>query len=222
MSALALLAASALAGAAPADCGSVAFPARPDVSRVAQDRRVLYAPLVRAIACENNVHPLLLDALVLQESRYNPVAVSHAGAIGLGQLMPGTARMLGVNPHDVRENLTGAARYLRSQLDTFGSVRLALAAYNAGPGRVLERMSVPRIAETQNYVSVVERDFLRAVGQSPARPDASVILVRDGVEVEQGEAGLETAASEPPPQWDVFARFRWEQSQRVEGVYYVQ
>lgn len=79
----------------------------------------------------------LLDALVWTESRYNPLAVSRVGAAGLGQLMPATARELGVsNRFDPMANIDGAARYLRQMLDRFGTVHLALAAYNAGPRAV--------------------------------------------------------------------------------------
>ena len=95
----------------------------------------------------------LLDALIWTESRYNPLAVSSAGAAGLGQLMPGTARDLGVaNRFDPKSNLSGAARYLRQMLDRFGLVHLALAAYNAGPGAVERSGGVPRNGETPDYV----------------------------------------------------------------------
>lgn len=91
--------------------------------------------------------------LVQQESGFNPGAKSHAGAIGLGQLMPGTARDLGVDPNDPIQNLDGSARYLRQQYDTFGDWTNALAAYNAGPGAVQKYGGVPPFAETQNYVA---------------------------------------------------------------------
>ena len=96
----------------------------------------------------------LVDAVAWQESRYNPRARSTAGAIGVMQLMPGTARNLGVtNPHDVRQNVAGGAAYLREQLDRFGNnVPLALAAYNAGPGAVRKYGGIPPYRETQNYV----------------------------------------------------------------------
>ncbi|MDO6758045.1 lytic transglycosylase domain-containing protein [Phaeobacter inhibens] len=100
----------------------------------------------------------LFTALVDQESRFNPRAVSPKGAQGLGQLMPGTARLLGVkNAFDPDENLNGAARYFTAQLERFGSVELALAAYNAGPHRVEEYGGIPPFKETQNYVRVITR-----------------------------------------------------------------
>ena len=85
--------------------------------------------------------------------------MSHAGAIGLSQLMPGTAAGLGVDPWDPVQNMVGGARYLRAQLERFGSADLALAAYNAGPGRVESAgRTVPQITETQVYVlRVLER-----------------------------------------------------------------
>lgn len=95
----------------------------------------------------------LLDALIWTESRYNPTAVSSAGAAGLGQLMPGTARDLGVpNRFDPQANITGAAHYLRQMLDRFGVVHLAVAAYNAGPGAVSRLGRIPLNGETPEYV----------------------------------------------------------------------
>ncbi|MEO7787694.1 MAG: lytic transglycosylase domain-containing protein, partial [Sphingomicrobium sp.] len=96
---------------------------------------------------------------VWQESRWNHQALSAKGAIGLAQLMPATARELGVDPRDPLGNLVGGARYLRQMLDGFGGdVEKALAAYNAGPGRVRRANGIPAIAETQSYVrSIVSR-----------------------------------------------------------------
>lgn len=96
----------------------------------------------------------LVDAVAWQESRYNPHAISTAGAIGVMQLMPGTARQLGVrNPHDAEQNVVGGTAYLRQQLERFGNdVPLALAAYNAGPGAVIKYGGIPPYRETQNYV----------------------------------------------------------------------
>lgn len=114
-----------------------------------------WAPAIQRAATEAGVEPELLAGLVWAESNFNAGAGSHAGAIGLAQLMPGTARGLGVNPHDPQQNLLGGARYLRAQLDRFGSKELALAAYNAGPNRVAQAGGIPRIAETQAYVPKV-------------------------------------------------------------------
>ncbi len=114
-----------------------------------------YIEMATAIAREEGVDPDLFVRLIQQESSFNPDAVSSAGAIGLGQLMPGTAADLGVDPTDPEQNLRGSARYLRQQLDTFGDTRLALAAYNAGPGNVRKYGGIPPFKETQNYVSEI-------------------------------------------------------------------
>ncbi|MEZ5586258.1 MAG: PLxRFG domain-containing protein [Sedimenticolaceae bacterium] len=112
--------------------------------------------LARQIAEEEGIDPELFERQVQQESAFNPQAVSHAGAQGLAQLMPGTAEELGViDPFDPEQNLRGGARYMRQQLDRFNNdPRLALAAYNAGPGRVqrsgLDMKRLP--SETQDYV----------------------------------------------------------------------
>jgi soluble lytic murein transglycosylase-like protein len=116
----------------------------------------VYAAKVRELAQRFDLSPTLIEALVWQESRWRADAVSHKGARGLGQLMPGTARELGVDPNNPYANLEGAARYLRAQLDRFdGDLERALAAYNAGPGRVERAGGVPRIAETRKYVAAI-------------------------------------------------------------------
>lgn len=135
------------------------FPA--NATTIAQSAAVpqRFAGLIEIAAASAKISPALLAALVWQESRWNSQAVSSKGAIGLTQLMPATARDLGVDPRDPVGNLTGGALYLRQQLDHFGGdVEKALAAYNAGPGRVSKANGVPAIAETQAYVrSIVQR-----------------------------------------------------------------
>jgi soluble lytic murein transglycosylase-like protein len=125
-----------------------------------------FAALNAMAAARANVSPTLLAALIWQESRWNPLAVSSRGAIGLAQLMPATARDLGVDPRDPVANLTGGARYLRQLLDGFGgNVEMALAAYNAGIGRVRKVNGIPAIRETQSYVrSIVQRVASLAAG----------------------------------------------------------
>lgn len=117
-----------------------------------------WAATIEAVAARHGIDGRLMAALVWSESNFNPGVVSHAGAMGLAQLMPGTARGLGVDPRDPVANLDGGTRYLRAQLDRFGRLDLALAAYNAGPNRVAAVGRVPHIVETQLYVvRVMER-----------------------------------------------------------------
>jgi hypothetical protein len=113
----------------------------------------------------------LFQALIKQESRFNVAAQSPVGAYGLTQLMPGTASDLGVDRYDVKDNLRGGARYITTQLGRFGNIPHALAAYNAGPGRVIEYGGVPPFAETQGYVRNISKfynEYLAVVGGADA------------------------------------------------------
>jgi len=112
----------------------------------------VYKPMAEAAARKYGVPVDLFNRLVQQESGWNPRAKSRVGAYGLAQLMPGTARALGVNPRDPRQNLEGGARYLAKMHRKFGTWRLALAAYNAGPEAVAKYKGVPPYKETRNYV----------------------------------------------------------------------
>jgi soluble lytic murein transglycosylase-like protein len=114
-----------------------------------------YLAIAKAAATKYGIPEDLFARLVQQESGWNSGAVSSAGAIGLAQLMPLTAASLGVDPTDPVENLNGGARYLKNQYDRFGSWRLALAAYNAGPEAVEKYEGVPPYDETQNYVAAI-------------------------------------------------------------------
>lgn len=114
-----------------------------------------YLDMARSAALKHNVPVDLFLRLVQQESGWNANAVSHKGAQGLAQLMPATAKTLGVDPSDPAENLEGGARYLSEQYRRFNSWRLALAAYNAGPEAVEKYNGVPPYKETQNYVKII-------------------------------------------------------------------
>jgi hypothetical protein len=107
---------------------------------------------------------LFYRANIEVESAYNPGARSPVGAIGLGQLMPDTARDLGVDPHDIAQNLDGSARYLLMMLEQFGDPALALAAYNAGPHAVTRHGGIPPFRETQGHVARVTAVFQRLRG----------------------------------------------------------
>uniref|UniRef100_UPI0040473C77 lytic transglycosylase domain-containing protein n=1 Tax=Yoonia sp. TaxID=2212373 RepID=UPI0040473C77 len=111
--------------------------------------------MARSAARKHGVPEDLFLRLVQQESGWNASARSNKGALGLAQLMPQTARALGVNPLDPVQNLEGGAKYLRRQYEAFGNWRLALAAYNAGPGAVERYNGVPPFRETRNYVRVI-------------------------------------------------------------------
>lgn len=113
----------------------------------------------------HGVDPRLVAAVARRESAFDANAVSHKGACGVMQLMPATARYLGVrNVFDARENIFGGTRYLRTLLDTFdGDLDLALAAYNAGPGAVAKHRGVPPYRETRAYVAAVRASYERSL-----------------------------------------------------------
>lgn len=146
-------------------CAPLSYRPSGFLARSAETRRAAYYGMMSAVACEHGIPTGLFDAVIIRESGYNPIATSTANAYGLAQLMPGTAVGLGVDRYDPLQNMRGGARYLRQQLVRFGQVHLALAAYNAGPGRVRGGM-VPRITETQAYVSNIIANWSRLT--SPA------------------------------------------------------
>ncbi len=139
-------------------------------------------------AQKHNVDANLVRALIKQESNFNPSAVSNKGAMGLMQLMPGTARQLGVSdPFDPQQNVDAGVKHLKQLLDNYnGDVRLGLAAYNAGEGAVARNNGVPPYRETQNYVKrITERaGYANAPGTTvvgPSRAPVKMYRGADGV-----------------------------------------
>ena len=130
-------------------------PDAPQIPRFEGRNAGPWLEVARAAAQRHGIPEALFLRLVQQESGWNPEAVSHAGAIGLAQLMPGTAELLGVDPHDPIQNLEAGARYLALQYRAFRRWDHALAAYNAGPEAVRQHGGIPPYAETQDYVRII-------------------------------------------------------------------
>jgi len=130
-----------------------------NVARAERRYRLPLAKMIENASKKNRIHPVLIHAMVNTESSYNPKARSRVGAVGLMQLMPGTAGDLGINPNIPRQNLDGGSRYIRQQLDRpgiKGNIALALASYNAGYGNVRKYgYRVPPFEETKNYVKKI-------------------------------------------------------------------
>jgi soluble lytic murein transglycosylase-like protein len=122
---------------------------------------VYLAAIIEDAARENGIDPRLVAAVARRESRFQRTALSPVGAMGIMQLMPRTARSLGVmDAYDARQNIFGGAKYLRKLLDTFrGDLDLTLAAYNAGPGAVQKHRGIPPYRETIAYVAAIRRDY---------------------------------------------------------------
>ncbi len=133
----------------------VVTPTKWDVPKYKGKYKGQYHSMAREAARRHAIPEDLFLRLVQQESGWNPSAKSHKGALGLAQLMPETARVLRVDPSDPYQNLDGGARYLKLQFRAFGNWKLALAAYNAGPGAVKKYGGIPPFKETKNYVKVI-------------------------------------------------------------------
>lgn len=131
------------------------------ISRVAVKGR--YGQFISTAAERYRLDPELIRAVIKVESSFNPFAISEKGAMGLMQLMPETAKEMQVTePFEARDNIMGGSRYLRKMLDLFDNdLQLGLAAYNAGPNRVMENRRIPRIPETEQYVEKVLQEYGR-------------------------------------------------------------
>lgn len=147
---------------------SLAIEAQPETAAHSEP---LIEEIVAAESATNRLHPELLYSVIAAESNFNPKALSAKGAIGLMQLMPGTAAELQVDPHDPAENVQGGAQYLRFLLNKYAGSKdqlvRAIAAYNAGPAAVDRYNGIPPYAETQNFVSRVLKRFLALEGPKP-------------------------------------------------------
>ena len=131
------------------------------LTKVAAKSTADFDGIINKAAAMFNIPAKLIKSVIQKESNFNPNAVSHAGASGLMQLMPATARGLGVkNAFDPAENILAGSKYLRQMLDKYdNNIELALAAYNAGPGNVDKYGGIPPFKETQNYVRKVTDVF---------------------------------------------------------------
>lgn len=111
--------------------------------------------MINRIAQKHDVDPNLIRAMISVESGFKGDAISQKGAVGYMQLMPATAKDMGVDPHDAEQNIEGGTMYISKLLDMFGDYELALAAYNAGPGAVIKHNGIPPYKETTEYVKKV-------------------------------------------------------------------
>ncbi len=139
------------------------FATSPEMSAIDQANREKIEQMIREVSARYRVDPALVRAVMQTESNWNSSAVSRKGALGLMQLIPGTAQQLGVhNAFDPKQNLDGGVRYLHTLLERYnGDLDKALAAYNAGPGAVDRAGGIPRYRETRNYVQKVTDSYFR-------------------------------------------------------------
>ncbi|MGE8079504.1 lytic transglycosylase domain-containing protein [Peribacillus loiseleuriae] len=138
------------------------FPSVPPSISTGAGKKTDYDHVIREAALQYNIPEKLIKSVILQESNFNVAAKSHAGASGLMQLMPATAKSLGVtNISDPIQNIMAGSKYLSNMLNRYnGDTKLALAAYNAGPGNVDKHNGIPPFKETQNYVKKVMKTYL--------------------------------------------------------------
>jgi len=139
------------------------FVSTPEMSAAEQANREKIEQMIREVSARYRVDPALVRAVMQTESNWNSSAVSRKGALGLMQLVPGTAQQLGVNnAFDPKQNLDGGVRYLHMLLERYnGDLDRALAAYNAGPGAVDRAGGIPQYRETRNYVQKVTDSYFR-------------------------------------------------------------
>lgn len=173
---------------------------------IATARRYETHPGVQKVGLTPTTWRILFQSLVKQESAFNNAAISPVGALGFCQLMPGTASDLGVDPSDPLQNLDGGARYLATQLDAFGRIDFALAAYNAGPGNVRKHGGIPPFEETQNYVRRISGFY------------NEYLSVITGVEVTGTLAGAEGASAEWGNTSSAFIGYAGAQSGQIEAA----
>lgn len=145
---------------------SVCYAQSSDSKTVIKEKIVKYS-------LENGVDPALALSIAQQESKFNKNARSSQGAVGVFQLVPSTARTLGINPYCLNGNIIGGVKYLKMMQDNFGSVELAIAAYNAGPGAVKRHKGVPPYSQTRAYV----RKIMANYNYLKANPDPAMVKV---------------------------------------------
>lgn len=144
-------------------------------------------------AIEMGVDPAIALSIARTESGFRHEARSSHGAVGVFQLMPSTARRMGLNPYSLNDNIKGGIMYYKKMYNMFGSVELALAAYNAGPGNVKKYNAIPPFGETRRFVSKIMTD----VNRQRVTPDPIVAKVKQGTYSAQKPAGVIKPASAP-------------------------
>jgi soluble lytic murein transglycosylase-like protein len=168
---------------------------RPAISKSASKPSKQISDFVDQSSRTHQVDPLLVHSIIKVESNYNSFAVSNKGAEGLMQLMPPTARMLGVsNSFDPQQNIEAGVKYLKYLQGVYKDDRLALAAYNAGPGAVDKYKQVPPFKETQNYVEQVGRRY-----DDARRVAAEAVAEGEAEKAAAGQAPAPVAVSSPEP-----------------------